>query len=314
MHAYLMTDFTSKTHKRIARGIIRRLAEAFADCVGGKLDYIGMGSLYYEDFLNFYSSGRIDGMTSIEYMLDDEGSFDEQKYRRFMLNRPYDSIRLLPMLVSEALEQLRFDRYFLTWFDYDMPLVRECIEDMAEVIRRAESSGMLALTTGTNVPGSYTSARRVLDMDIVHSQFEDMLTPETAGLFEDLTWENFSPSIREAITPYYQRVVAEKNSLEHKNYRLFNVGRIEYRQPTLFVTDLWLLVDADDVDVAQIEERVLNSGDAGFHRIDMPTLTKREKAIIGSRLDDDPEILADELALDAESVRKYQQYWEDYIG
>lgn len=36
------------------------------------------------------------------------GKFDELKYRRYFLNRPFESIRLLPLSVREAVDQLEF--------------------------------------------------------------------------------------------------------------------------------------------------------------------------------------------------------------
>lgn len=94
-----------------------------------------MGSLFYEDFQVLYASGCIRGMTSIEYMLDGDGEFDELKYRRFLLNRPFESIRLLPLTVREAVDQLSFDQNCLVWFDYDSTITKETIEETATRVR-----------------------------------------------------------------------------------------------------------------------------------------------------------------------------------
>ena len=312
MNSYLSSDYAGKTHKRICRKIICRLAASLAKCLGGTLDYIGMGSLFYEDFLVFYASGCIRDMTSIEYMLDANGKFDELKYRRFLLNRPFESIRLLPLSVREAVEQLSFDQNCLVWFDYDSTITRETIEEAAEVLRKAEKTCMLASCTGTQVAYDYKAERRTLDMEAVRSRFQDMLTPETANLFATLSWDYFTDIIRDCVTPYYRRLVNERNEREHRSFKLFQVARIEYRQPSRFVVDIWLLLDTDRVDEEIVREQVLKSADAGFHKIDMPVLTEREKGFIGSHLDKNPTALADELALDEECVKKYLRYWEDY--
>ena len=313
MNSYLTLDYSRKTHKKICRKIIRGIATSFAALLGSKLEYIGMGSLFYEDFIDFFSSGWINDMISIEYMLDSEGVFDDLKYKRFLLNRPYKSICLMPMSVREAVCSLSFDKHFLTWFDYDSAITRETIEETAEVIRKAKKSGVLVNSTGAQNAYIYKTEGKTLDMKIIRSCFEDMLTPETADLFESLDWQNFTQSIRDAVTPYYQHLVTKKNKIEHKSYQLIKAGRIEYRQPSLFVTDLWLLVDTAKIGLETIKNKVLSTKDAGFHRIDMPILTKREKKIIGSRLDEDPAVLADELALDSDSIRKYFRYWDYYI-
>jgi len=312
MNSYLYLDHSGKTLKKICRKIIRRMAVSFASCIDSKLDYIGMGSLFFEDFKEFYSSGCIDGMTSIECMTDAEGIFDDIKYRRFMLNRPYEEICIVPKFVSEAVKQLPFDKPFLAWFDYDCAITRQTIEDTAVVIRRASAPGMIANSTGSLVSLLYLDEKRELDMDIIRNAFTDMLVGESSHLLDEISKENFTEHIRNAANLYYQRIVSEKNETEHRNYRLIKAGRIEHRQPLRFVTDIWLLIDEDKTDIELITERMLRSDDAGSHCIDMVVLTEREKNIIGSRLEDKPEMLAEELAIDVDSVRKYIQYWADF--
>ena len=313
MNSYLLTDYSGKTHKKIARKIMRRIASSYSSCLGRKLDYYGMGSLFYEDFRELYSSGCIDRMTSIEYMTDDNGRFDDMKYRRFMLNRPYDSIELLPMTVREAVDTLTFDRNFLTWFDYDSMIMRETIEETADVIRKASGSGMLVSCTGTQIAYSYKAERRGLDMDAVLRSFSDIVTPETSACLDAITWDNFSKTIHDIVTPYYMQIVAQKNIRDEKDYRLYHPARIEYRQPSLFVMDIWLLADPEEIDTDLIEKTILLSPDAGYHLIDMTVLTEREKKIIGDRLNEDPSVLAAELSIEEDAIRKYIRYWNDYV-
>nr|MBQ1578199.1 hypothetical protein [Oscillospiraceae bacterium] len=293
--------------------MLRRLASGFAGCLGGQLDYIGMGSLFFEDFKEFHSSGCIDRMTSIEYMLDSEGQFDELKYRRFQMNRPFDAIEILPVSVAEAVDALSFDRHFLTWFDYDAMITRETIEETAAVIRKATTSGMLVSSTGMKIAYSYIGENRTLNLELIRDVFGDMFDGNGDAFFDALKWDNFTENIRDSVTPYYERLVAEKNIRENRNFRLCKAGRITYNQPALFVSDIWLLVDMDEVKMDAIEEKVLRTPDAGEHFIVMPVLTDREKTIIGSRLGDDPGVLAQELAIDEDSIRKYIRYWDDFI-
>ena len=238
MNSYLYLDHSGKTLKRISRSIIRRLAVSFSVSINSRLDYIGMGSLFYEDFKEFYPSGCIDSMISIECMTDAEGNFDDIKYRRFMLNRPYEQIRIMPMTVSKAVAQIPFDKPFLIWLDYDCTISRETIEDIAEVIRRASAPGMLVSSTGAQIASKYIAERHTLDMENIRYAFTDMLTAETTTTLDDITWDSFTESIRDAATPYYQNVVSEKNAAESRNYRLFKAGRVEHRQPSQRLSSL----------------------------------------------------------------------------
>ena len=314
MNSYLGTDYSGKTYKKICRKMIARLVQAFSECIHDRLDYIGMGSLFYEDFREFYPHGFMNRMTSIEYMLDREGKFDRQKYRRFLMNRPYEEIELLPLSVREAVDTLSFDRNFIAWFDYDSTITRETIEEMADVIRKAEAMGFLVDCTGTQIAYSYKDERRTLNMDAVRNAFADMVTEENADVFERLAWENFAETIRDLVTPYYERIVRVKKETSGRNWKLFKAGRIHYRQPSMFVIDLWILADLDQISEEEIETKVLSLKDAGEHFIDMSVLTERERAIISSRLEEDPSVLAEELAIDEPSIRKYIRYWDDYMS
>ena len=149
-------------------------------------------------------------------------------------------------------------------------------------------------------------------MDTVRAKFGDMVDPDNREIWEKLTGANFSQMMRDAVEPYYQRVVADRNKAEHRNFQLRKVGRIEYRETSWIVADIWLLVDADKVNVELVERNVLHHADAGLHVINMPVLTEREKKIIASRLDEDPAALAEDLALEEDCVRKILRYWDDY--
>ena len=311
MNSYLLTDYSGKLHKRVVRKMLGRLAGRYSACIGSKMDYIGMGSLFYTDFTEFYGTGCIDGMKSIEDMCDNKGDFDEKKYKRFMLNRPYDEIELLPMTVREAVDRISFDKPSMVWFDYDSTVTHETIEEMADVIRRAKKSSMLLTCNGTQIAYSYKSEGRTLDLKVVRECFGKIAGSGDDTFFDGLTWENFVDNIYKTVTPYYERVVAEKNASEGKNYKLYELSNIEYRQPSLFRVKVWLLVDTDEVPEERIEKEMLSAPEAGYHLIDMTILTEREKKILEGRRDEDPEVLAEELCIDAEHIRKYFKYWND---
>ena len=311
MNSYLAVDYSGKIHKKIVRKIIGRLAERFSECAGSELEYIGMGSLFYMDFTEFYSRGFIGKMKSIEFMLDFDDNFDERKYKRFLMNRPYEAIELLPMSVREAVDTLPFDEDSLVWFDYDTTLTHENIEESADVIRKAKKSLMLVSTTGTQVSYMYKSDRRSLDMEVVRDSLGTIVGPDNDTFFEELTWDSFYESLHDIVTPYYERVVSEKNASEKRRFKLFEVGSIKYKNPSFMQADIRLLVDLDEIPEEKIKETVLSSDDAGFHLLDMSILTEKEKSIFQERKGEAPEVLADEIYIEPEYISKYYRYWDD---
>ena len=221
---------------------------------------------------------------------------------------------LFRKITQKDVQELTFDRPFMTWIDYDTTLRRETIEETAEIIRKATKSGMLVLCTGSQMAAAYRGEHMTVNPEGVLEDLDGLLSADESWFFEDLTRENIVDRVRIVVDEYYHRLVMEKNERENKNYRLLTVGRLEYTKPTNFINDIWLLVDSDEVDVEKVEKEVLGSKDAGYHCLDMPVLTERERDIIGSRLDEDAEVLSEELSIDVNSIKKYQRYWDDYMG
>lgn len=308
MESYLYIDYSNRYHKKIARKMIANIVKEYSNCLGRKLDYVGMGSLFFEDFIQLYETGCIEGMKSIEYMTGEDGLFNEQKYKRFMQNRPYDSIEIIPKYACDAIEELTFENNTVLWLDYEVPIRRDTIEDMANVIRKMTHSGLLISVTNTYVPHPYKSGRGELDTAMVKELFADMVTPQTAQILEDIDWDNYTFSIRKMVNPYYRKLVKEKSEANGKHYELYQISSIEYRDSVRFVIDIWALIDRDETDCEAVIEHMSSIFEAGEHNIDMTILTEREKEILKKRIDQNPIQIAEDFGVDVLSIEKYIKY------
>ncbi|WP_347303673.1 O-methyltransferase [Croceibacterium sp. TMG7-5b_MA50] len=113
--------------------------------------YVGMGSIWFADFLMAHRLLGIDDMVSIE--ADDIG------YTRAEFNRPYRSVdvrhgrsgvELSAMYLSEDHRQ----RPWIIWLDYDGPLDEEGVEDLRNVFSGAPHNTIL-LTTFSATGAAY---------------------------------------------------------------------------------------------------------------------------------------------------------------
>jgi len=75
--------------------------------------YIGLGSIFYYDFILFHKYLNIKKMTSLD---------DKPTIKRFRFNRPYDFIGFVPKRTTDFLKEHNFRQKTIIWFDYDSKL------------------------------------------------------------------------------------------------------------------------------------------------------------------------------------------------
>ncbi|MEK0337376.1 MAG: hypothetical protein QQN41_08080, partial [Nitrosopumilus sp.] len=84
--------------------------------------YIGMGSIYYYDYILFHKYLKIK-----KYI-----SFDDKAIPyRFEYNKPYDFIDFKNVHSTEFLENFTFDSNIIIWLDYDSFLNDDMFNDFA---------------------------------------------------------------------------------------------------------------------------------------------------------------------------------------
>jgi len=77
--------------------------------------YIGLGSIYYYDFILFHKYLNIRDMISLD---------DKEYPHRFEFNKPFDFIKFKPKLTTEFLSTHDLDKKSFIWLDYDSRLIR----------------------------------------------------------------------------------------------------------------------------------------------------------------------------------------------
>lgn len=137
-HSFEHIDYSIRRAKyaerRMLRDIFRRLAPF------GKIEdyqYIGLGSVWFSDFILFHRSLGIKSMVSIEKAVGSK--------ERFENNRPF-SIDLKFGHTSQWLPRLDFSGKKVVWLDYDDALRPEIMRDARTVASKMESGSLLAIT------------------------------------------------------------------------------------------------------------------------------------------------------------------------
>ena len=147
-------DYRVRPAKSIERKMLaesfRRLSEFEST---SRYRYIGLGSLYFSDFMLFHKQLGCELMVSIE------DTSDPVVQRRFHLNVPYGHIEMKFGSSAVILQTLPWEPKTIAWMDYDGPLVGSCLGDIEYMIRHAASGSILLLSVNAgniNVPEGET--------------------------------------------------------------------------------------------------------------------------------------------------------------
>lgn len=145
--SYEKVNYLLRLRKQIERKMIIEMLQKMSK--GIQVDvyhYIGMGSVYFADFILFHKYLHINDMTSLER--------DRKKKKRFEFNLPYEFITLEMKSSSEYLRK-NIDwksNHLFMWFDYDCFIDFDIIEDLKHIARNVKPDDILLITLDADLP------------------------------------------------------------------------------------------------------------------------------------------------------------------
>jgi hypothetical protein len=139
-----VVNFSLRQNKSIERGIV-------FDCLGditrllqlSHLVYVGLGSVWFSDFVLAHRLLGIDTMISIES--------DEVIYKRAAFNKLYRTLEVIKGSSADVIPRLveRDDlvgRPWIAWLDFDDDIDRDKLDELVELIRILPSDSILLTT------------------------------------------------------------------------------------------------------------------------------------------------------------------------
>jgi len=104
-------NYMFRPKKQIERKIFIELFQKIQHALNTNISeyqYIGLGSIYYYDFILFHKYLNIKDMVSLD---------DKDYPNRFEFNKPFDFITFKQMLTTEFLSNNEIDKRSFIWFD-----------------------------------------------------------------------------------------------------------------------------------------------------------------------------------------------------
>lgn len=146
--SYKKIDYRLRPAKNVER---KMLAEAFNRLSKfarvNSYRYIGMGSLYFSDFILFHRSLGFQKMISIEK--EDK----EPQRERFNFNKPFNCVDIKFGFTSKILPNLDWDTKDVIWLDYDGKLDLDILKDVFLISSQITPGSLFLISVNTKLSG-----------------------------------------------------------------------------------------------------------------------------------------------------------------
>jgi len=244
--------------------------------------YIGLGSLWFSDFILFHRMLGIRRMVSIEREV---GSME-----RIKANRPFRSIKLDFRDSSVVLPELQWDSPYFVWLDYDDPLKMDILLDLQTVATRAKSGTALAVTVqcqrAPDAEAADADASGPSALDRFRDRFGRERVPEGIS-GEDLYGWRFAELSGRMLRSELEAALAVRNGESDDPITIKPICDIEYEDGAKMRTVVGVFVSEADNDKfvdCEFERLDFVGTPGGSLRIRVPVLTMREIRQLEQRL------------------------------
>lgn len=303
----LTINFSLRQNKAIERAIAFDALTEGADLIGPSPVYVGLGSLWFQDFQMAHRYLGVETMFSIEG--------DNAIFKRAAFNRPFRTIEVLEgysdVVVPQLLQREDINgRPWVAWLDYDRELTEQRLDELAAIVTSA-APGSALLTTFNANPENYgndTDARRLAATELLGQEYVPQELPDVsfdgAGLMRTLA---------DGLLMYLQGVAVQSG-----REGAFVPGiRLLYRDSTYMATAGGFLPAPDQV--ARCEALVGGASWCGFEDAIIQThpLTLRELLALSQLMPPDGELSIGDVAalgfeLSEDQLRFYERHYSRY--
>jgi hypothetical protein len=163
-------NYSLRVNKNVERKLLVEVLGALRpECPIENYQYLGFGSIWYVDFILMHKRLGISDMVSVEKEMS--------RLDRAEFNRPYSCVEVLGGLLSSRLPAMEFKKPIVAWLDYDDGIAGPLLKDLTELIQKAPSNSVVAVTCNAE--------RRQLDATpdgVVHDASADQETKREAVL------------------------------------------------------------------------------------------------------------------------------------
>jgi hypothetical protein len=326
MGSYSKINYFLRPSKQVERKLIISALQKLAKAGFFIHDYmyLGMGSIYYVDFIMFHKYLHIDEMLCVE---------DDDIPKRMKFNNPYDFIKVKIDKIGNVFSTLKRNKKYLVWIDYDYSLDGDILSDIRSLISVLPENSIFLVSLCNDI-------NKLVDSLLDPVEIKDLSTEEKklkvipilnqliGGQYgKDISTKDLSVSIMaKIISQTFKNLI--QTTLQNKgNNKYFQLFNYRYKDNTDMITFGGIIGNQDieniikSIDINSFP--ILFSSDDPL-QIEFPPLTLREKQWIEANIDrlnrhykksqDNPKWMKFEIeAKDVKNFIKYYRYYPYYF-
>lgn len=268
--------------------------------------YVGLGSLWFIDFILAHKLLSINDMVSIEA--------DWDIYTRACYNKPFSCIEVLDGDTATKLPGLlQKNKRYIVWLDYDSDLSSSVFEDLDLLCEKLTSGSIVLITLNAHIGSLSRSWDHEKRYKALKALVGDLLPPTVVP--EDLTLEEYPAILCEIVNLQLDH----RTRISGRDERYHPLFNFSYRDGAPMITVGGMIAGKDEAHLLQDSELWGLSQCAKEETLvlSVPPLTLKEKVALDQLLPDqhlttDSVFDKYEISISEEMLSAYQDYYLYY--
>lgn len=276
MPSFDTINYSNRPNKNVERKLI-------AEVLGGldqtfnipEYSYVGMGSMWFSDFILLHKHFNIRRMVSIER---------EEYADRAEFNKPYSCISVEAGDTSIVLPDLNFDSPNIVWLDYDTGLEGPVLSDIECLMQRCAPGSVVIITVNAHrgrIPGKDEDGNELNTLEGLTRLAGDLVSPTLQA--KDVSRRELPNRIGEILFGCLKHTIRRAG----RSDRFEPIFHYYYSDNAPMVTVGGMITDdntAQKLKKCDLSGKLHHvTGERQF-RIDVPVLTIREKLALDNLL------------------------------
>jgi len=257
-------NYLLRPKKQIERKISIEILQELQPLVSNfeNFRYIGMGSIYYYDYILFHKYLKLKKFTSLD---------DKPVPKRFEFNKPYDFIDFENVLSTDFLENFEFDSNIIMWLDYDTLLSTKIFNDFAILSRKCNRYDIVIFTLNVTCPRSFKKRKKVME------PFSKYLSQKYQPIKNFLNDTHFPKLYQDICLNYFA------NQCASRDLKFNKFLAIKYADNAQMLTIAGIMDKTDEI-VKGLSHSCVKT-DEQITSIKVPNLTYKEKFYLDAMID-----------------------------
>ena len=272
--------------------------------------YVGFGSTTFVDFILFHKILGIKKMISIEKREEDKA--------RFEFNNPFDCIRMEYGDSNDILTSLVWNLKTIVWLDYDGPLTKCLLQDVACASMNLISGSVLVVTV--NVEPDPPLEPPFTDEKLQNYRLEEFknrvgnkkVHPSVKG--KNLEGDEMAKTCRKIILNEIKQTLRDRNGLlpDERKVKYNPLFNFRYQDGAKMLTVGGIFCEARDekrFEQCKFENLEFVKSDVASFDIDVPMLTHRERLFLDKGLPHGNSFDGTKIGLVEEDLNNYKRLY-----